>query len=56
MEAGSLDLIGREEELKLLRSAFESASSGARVVTIEGDAGIGKTALWDAGLREARAR
>jgi DNA-binding CsgD family transcriptional regulator len=38
--------VGRESELAVLRAAWQSAAGGsARVVAIEGDPGIGKTAL-----------
>jgi DNA-binding CsgD family transcriptional regulator len=38
--------VGRENEVAALRAAWESAADGsARVVAIEGDPGIGKTAL-----------
>jgi DNA-binding CsgD family transcriptional regulator len=40
--------VGRENELAVLRAAWQSAAGGsARVVAIEGDPGIGKTALID---------
>jgi DNA-binding CsgD family transcriptional regulator len=38
--------VGREDEVAVLRAAWQSAAGGsARVVAIEGDPGIGKTAL-----------
>jgi len=38
--------VGRESEVAVLRAAWQSAADGsARVVAIEGDPGIGKTAL-----------
>ena len=41
--------VGRENEIVVLRAAWRSASHGsAQVVAIEGDPGIGKTALIDA--------
>ncbi|MHC4492679.1 MAG: serine/threonine-protein kinase, partial [Planctomycetota bacterium] len=41
-------LCGREEELARLRRLYEAAAAGqARVVVIEGEAGIGKTRLVD---------
>jgi DNA-binding CsgD family transcriptional regulator len=48
------DLVGRDEELAAIRVAL-GAGSGP-VVVLEGDAGIGKTALWRASLAEARRR
>jgi class 3 adenylate cyclase len=39
-------LVGQEQELELLRSAYgEAVSSGVRLVTIVGDSGIGKSRL-----------
>src|ERR1700739_3082755 len=40
--------VGRENEVAILRAAWQSAVGGsARVAAIEGDPGIGKTALVD---------
>jgi DNA-binding CsgD family transcriptional regulator len=48
--------VGRENEVAALRAAWQSVTSGsARVVAIEGDPGIGKTALIDTLLAEVRA-
>jgi DNA-binding CsgD family transcriptional regulator len=48
--------VGRENEVAALRAAWHSARSGsARVVAIEGDPGIGKTALIDNLLAEVHA-
>jgi DNA-binding CsgD family transcriptional regulator len=48
-------LVGREAELRAVREALTeiSASSG---VLLEGETGIGKTALWLAGIAEAEDR
>jgi hypothetical protein len=47
----------RPEELLLLRHALQSAHAGdARVVVIEGDAGLGKTSLLDLVARQAHER
>jgi DNA-binding CsgD family transcriptional regulator len=50
------ELIGRHEELSLLVRFLESFAAGPRALLLEGEAGIGKTALWQAGLAHARAR
>ena len=50
------ELIGRHDELALLVRFLESLASGPRALLLEGEAGIGKTALWQAGLAQARAR
>ena len=48
--------MGRENELAVLRSARQSARHGsAQVIAIEGDPGIGKTALIDTLLTEVTA-
>ena len=53
--AGSV-FVGRGDELAALRAACESASGGsARVVAVEGDPGVGKTALIDRLLAEVSA-
>ena len=47
-------IVGREDELARLRQLFEPG--GPTCVVIEGEAGIGKTTLWLAGVEEARER
>lgn len=48
--------VGRENEVEALRAAWRSVTSGsARVVAVEGDPGIGKTALIETLLAEVRA-
>ena len=49
----SSGVVGREAELASLRDFVSSIPSGAVVVALEGDAGVGKTTLWEAGLEEA---
>ena len=50
-------LIGREEELKLLRRMMDELDEGrGSAVIVSGDAGIGKTRLMDEVEREARDR
>ena len=52
-EAGRTRFVGRERELRLLRECFELAAGGqGQVVTIVGEAGIGKSRL----LRELQRR
>ncbi|MEP6698043.1 MAG: AAA family ATPase, partial [Pseudonocardiales bacterium] len=43
--AGSLPLVGRGAELALLEVALADLGGGGRLVTVEGEAGIGKTRL-----------
>jgi class 3 adenylate cyclase/tetratricopeptide (TPR) repeat protein len=54
--AASAPLVGREAEMTILRSAFDSAmaASAPRLVTLIGDAGVGKTRLTDEFLDSAR--
>jgi DNA-binding CsgD family transcriptional regulator len=47
------EVVGREEELAAVREALAQAETGTCAVVIEGDAGIGKTTLWQAGLAAA---
>ena len=47
--------MGREAELAVLR-AFLERDGGVRTLVVTGEAGIGKTTLWDAGLGAARER
>ena len=54
-ELRNLLLVGRESELTSLQESLAKALSGERqIVCITGDAGIGKTALTDTFLRQAR--
>jgi len=46
-------LVGRESELDTLRAFLDEPGGGLALV---GEAGIGKTAVWQAGLDEARRR
>ena len=48
--------MGREQELATMARLFEQRRAGPWVVVIEGDAGIGKTTLWEAALDLARDR
>jgi hypothetical protein len=50
------DVVGREKELATMARLFEQRRAGPWVVVIEGDAGIGKTTLWEAALDLARDR
>jgi DNA-binding CsgD family transcriptional regulator len=44
------ELVGRRHELAVIERFFESHCDGPGVLVIEGEAGIGKTLLWQAGL------
>ena len=49
-------LVGRELELGELERLLDGCRGGSRGLQIEGAAGAGKTAVWQAGLAAARAR
>jgi DNA-binding CsgD family transcriptional regulator len=52
----SEQLIGRDREFGLLVEAIEAAGDGPRAIVLEGEAGVGKTALWRAALQSAAER
>ena len=45
--------IGRDEELAALGQLLAAREAPARILLLEGDAGIGKTTIWREGRREA---
>ena len=49
------EIVGREEELASLRSFLERAEEVPAAFMLEGEAGIGKSTLWLAGVEEAAA-
>ncbi len=49
-------VVGRDAELSALRGFVESVSEGAAVLVLEGEAGMGKTTLWSAGVSNADER
>src|SRR5438046_6199351 len=50
------EIIGRREELLALEAFLGALPAGGQALLLEGDAGIGKTALWQEGNRLARER
>ena len=48
------ELIGREEELASLHAFIGDAQGGPAALVLEGEAGIGKSTLWLAGVEHAR--
>jgi DNA-binding CsgD family transcriptional regulator len=50
------EIIGRREELQALEAFLEAVPAGGQALLLEGDAGIGKSALWSEGLNFARER
>jgi predicted ATPase len=50
------DVVGREEELELLRGFLADTAEGPLALLLEGEPGIGKTTLWAAAVADARER
>ncbi len=50
------EIIGRDEELGTVRAFVSRVGDGQGALVLSGEAGIGKTILWNAGLEEARDR
>jgi hypothetical protein len=46
-------MVGRDAELAFVRDFVASVSDGAVALVLEGEAGIGKTTLWNTGVRTA---
>src|SRR4051812_43137569 len=46
-------VVGRERELDAIGSFLAGGAGRSQVLMIEGPAGIGKTAVWEAALRAA---
>ena len=49
------ELVGRDEELAILADFVAGVERLPRALVLEGEAGIGKTALWAAGVEAAEA-
>jgi DNA-binding CsgD family transcriptional regulator len=49
------ELLGREKELRVVSGFLDSLAEGPAAFVFDGDAGIGKTALWREGVAYARA-
>ncbi len=52
----SIAVIGRDAELASLREFVAKVEDGTAVLVLEGEAGMGKTTLWRAGISEAEER
>jgi DNA-binding CsgD family transcriptional regulator len=50
------EIIGRRDELLALESFLDAVPTGGQALLLEGDAGIGKTVLWEEALRVAGER
>jgi DNA-binding CsgD family transcriptional regulator len=49
-------IVGRDQELASLQAFIDSAPGGPSALLLEGEAGIGKSTLWVAGVEYARTR
>jgi DNA-binding CsgD family transcriptional regulator len=49
------ELPGREHETRSIEAFLERAAVAPQLLLLEGEPGIGKTALWEAGVQRARA-
>jgi DNA-binding CsgD family transcriptional regulator len=49
-------IVGRDAELASIRDFVVGISGGAMALVLQGEAGVGKTTLWTAGVEEARER
>ena len=50
----AFEIVGREEELGSLGAFLQEEAGGPRALVLEGEAGIGKSTLWRAGVEEAQ--
>jgi DNA-binding CsgD family transcriptional regulator len=50
------EIVGRDRELSSLYAVLDRAAAGPAALLLEGEAGIGKSTLWRAGVDAARAR
>ena len=53
--AADRDLVAREVEIEQLRAFLPALAEGPAALVIQGEAGIGKTTLWRAGIEHAQA-
>ena len=51
-----MDIVGRDEERASLQAFIDDAQDGPSALVLEGEAGIGKSTLWLAGVEYARQR
>jgi DNA-binding CsgD family transcriptional regulator len=54
--ANTFEIVGREAELASVRAFIDEVGDGPGALVLEGDAGIGKSTLWLAGVEHARTR
>ena len=54
--ASGIAVLGREQEQEHIAKFFDEVPNGPAIMLIEGEAGIGKTTLWEFGVEEALGR
>ena len=52
----AVSIVGRELELASVHASFERPVDGLVAIVLEGEAGIGKSTLWHAGVEAAGER
>src|SRR5215216_4133569 len=52
----TVEIVGRDEELRSLSAFLDRTTEGPAALVLEGEAGIGKSTLWLAGIEAARER
>jgi DNA-binding CsgD family transcriptional regulator len=52
----TVEIVGRDEELRSLSAFLDRTTEGPATLVLEGEAGIGKSTLWLAGVEAARER
>jgi len=56
LRTSEIEVVGRDAELAVVHGFLDAVDRLPRVLVIEGEAGIGKTTLWRAGISSARER
>jgi len=51
-----IEIVGRDEEVASVRAFVEGAAEGSTAFVLEGEAGVGKSTVWLAGVEHARAK
>ncbi len=52
----AVEVVGRDAELSVVAAFVDGTRDGPTALVLEGDPGIGKSTLWQAGIDRARAR
>jgi DNA-binding CsgD family transcriptional regulator len=50
------EIVGRDDELRYLHAFFDRTDGELRALVLEGEAGVGKSTLWTAGVAEVQQR